>query len=313
MIEIIRIDIQDMTSEHCINTITNVLNEQDGGHKTKVKIRNNQVIVSYNDSWVNSIDIKNTIIGAGFKVMDKPKNNIIQMLAASIIFVIGIIGCSDVPFSGPILSVENVDRYLDSTGADTVCLQDGFDTICLRVKETINTDTAPIPVISLYPESIIYHFYYDNKTILIAERIMDTAELVQELIDSGKLDLPPGSTAPKVGNMAKGGEGWTIKIYYPESFPEEDRGTTLETSGLDIRVSTGRTSTINKEQGLELENFKQHDEPDGRRNAEFSVITVDKEITIQVDGLVEGYIVRFYIDVDGVASDEGNIFQLEPK
>lgn len=125
--------------------------------------------------------------------------------------------------------------------------------------------------------------------------------------------MPPGSTAPSTGNIAKVDERWTIKIYYPHSFPEANRGKTLETSGLDIRGTTGFQPTIRKGKGLDLDYFKQRDKPDGSRIAEFSVLTMEKEITIQVDGLVEGYIVRFYIDVDGVALDEGNIFQLEQK
>lgn len=309
----IRIDIQGMSCEHCVKTVTNTLAQLDGVWKAKVNLKKNHVIVKYDESCVKVLELKNAIRGAGFEVGDKSKNSVLLLLTASFILVIGIVGCSDVPYTGPILSVDSVDRYLDSTGEDTVCLQDGFDTVCLRVVETEPVGSASIPVIDIYPESIIYQFYYNNKPILEAERTMDTTELVQELIDSGKLGLPTGSTAPVTGNIPNVGEGWNITIYYPESFPEANRGTTPETSGLDIRVAPEFQPIIKKEQGLDLDNFKQGNKPDGSRIAEFSVKTEKKKITIQVDGLVEGYITLFYIDVDGVALDEGYTFQLAPK
>ncbi|MCG9130013.1 heavy-metal-associated domain-containing protein [Candidatus Poribacteria bacterium] len=309
----IRIEIQGMSCEHCVKTVTDALTKLDGVYKAKVNLKKKQAIVNYDESCVNLKDLNESIRVAGFEVINKSMKNVLLLLATSISIVIGITGCSDVPYSGPILSVDNVDTYLDNSGADTVCLQDGFDTVCLRVEETVEDDTASIPIIDIYPESIVYQFYYDNNPILEAERTMDTAELVQELIDSGKLNLPPGSTAPAVGNIAKVSDGWTIKIYYPESFPEANRGITLETSGLDIRVATGFQPTIKKGQGLGLNYFRQRDKQDGSRIAEFSVITEEKRITVQVDGLVEGFIIRFYIDIDGVATDEGNTFQLEPK
>ena len=307
----LRIDIQRLTYENNTEKVIDVQTQLDGAHKAKVNLKKNNATVNYDESCVDTIDVINTIREVGIEVMYKLKNKFLQLLA--VLFVIGIVGCSDVPFSGPMLSIDNVDRFLDTTNEDTVCLQDGFDTICLRVKETQEDETASIPVIDIYPESIIYHFYYDNKLILQAERTMDTAELVQQLNDSGKLNQPPGNTVPVPENITTIGEEWNIQIYYPESFSEANRGITLETSGLDIRVATGFQPTIKKGQGHDLDYFRQKDKPDGSRIAEFSVITPEKKITIQVDGLVEGYIVRFYIDVDGVASDEGNNIQLERK
>ena len=41
-------------------------------------------------------------------------------------------GC-DIPYTGDTLSVQDVDKYLEKTGGDTVCLNDGFDSLCLKV------------------------------------------------------------------------------------------------------------------------------------------------------------------------------------
>ena len=59
------------------------------------------------------------------------------------ILLLCIIGCSEVPYTGPVLTVDSVDRYLKSTGEDTICLQDGFDSICLKVVEDGSQDTPP--------------------------------------------------------------------------------------------------------------------------------------------------------------------------
>lgn len=313
MMKELKIDIHHLSYEHSTKKVSNVLTDLDGIHKAKVNLKKYNATVNYDESYIDTIVLINTIREAGFEVMDRFKNIALLLLAVSFIFLFGIVGCSEVPYSGPILSIDNVDSFLVTTGEDTVCLQDGFDTVCLRVKETVVDDTVCFPIIVIYPESIIYQFNYDNKPILEAERRIDTAELIQELIDSGRLDQPPGSTVPVPGNIETVGEEWNIRIYYPESFSEANRGTTLETSGLDIRVSTGFQPTIKKGQGLDLDYFQQRDKPDGSRIADFSVITEEKKITIQVDGLVEGHIIRFYIDVDGVASDEGTTIQLAPK
>lgn len=110
-----------MSCEYCINTVTNGLNELDGVYKAKVNLKKKHAVVSYDESRVDCKDLKNAIKEADFEVMDNSKNNINLLLAISFVLLIGIVGCSDIPYSGPILSVDNVDRYLDSTGVDTVC------------------------------------------------------------------------------------------------------------------------------------------------------------------------------------------------
>ncbi len=45
------------------------------------------------------------------------------------------VGCSEIPYTGRVLTVNDVDRYLTATGEDTICLQDGFDSVCIKVVE----------------------------------------------------------------------------------------------------------------------------------------------------------------------------------
>ena len=57
-----------------------------------------------------------------------------KLISVLLLFMMFLVfACSDVPYTGPMLTVDDVDRYLNSTGEDTVCLQDGFDSICVQL------------------------------------------------------------------------------------------------------------------------------------------------------------------------------------
>ena len=244
----------------------------------------------------------------GFKSM-----KCLKFLTTFIILLFTVIGCSETPYTGPILTVDNVDRYLSSTGEDKICLQDGFDTICLKytkVEADIQGDGAAY--VHVHPASVAYIFYFEDTPILLAEKAMDTTEIVQGLVDSDRVQLPPNSFAPNTGN-ANISENWTLQIYYPPSFPEANRGRTPQTSGLDIRIAAGMKLRIYSSEELEMKNFTQINGADGTRGVQFSVDTENPEITIHVNGLISGYTAKFYVNADDVAADEDrSIFQLEP-
>ena len=303
------VDFQGMDCQHCAKTVTDSLTGREGVKSAMVNLQKNEAVVKYGSSLETEEEKKNLIIKSGSNAMEISKTESLSSLTAliaTIILFVGIIGCSDVPYTGPILSVDHVDRYLESTGHDTVCLQDGFDSICLKIVD-LEEDNDPFePVIfEIYPQSINFVFYYDSKPILEASMAMDTTELIQELIDSGRVDMPPGSTVRPSGSLADKTDSWKIQIYYPDSFPETERGLYPETSGFDIKVADGSNLNIKKNDELELMYFIQRDKEDGSRVAEFHVLTESKAITIQVDGLVSDNTVIFYIDTDGVESGEG--------
>lgn len=233
-----------------------------------------------------------------------------QFLTILSILSVGIIGCSDVPYTGPVLTVDNVDRFLESTGEDTVCLQDGFDTICLKVLEQEEGEEEP-PTVHIHPASVTFVFHYEDRPLLQAEKVMDTSDVIQELIDTGRVQLPP-DTFGDSGISVSSGE-WFIEIYYPESFPETDRGTIPETSGLDIRVRAGSELDANIRDDLKILNFEQIDKPNGISGVRFSVNTEEADLTLQVNGIVPGFTAKFYMKADGVASEENAYsFELQP-
>ena len=248
----------------------------------------------------------------GFETVKKHVTLSLSLMGGILIVLFTIIGCSDVPYTGPTLSVDHVDRYLDSIGEDTVCLEDGFDVVCIKLLPgEDDAQDDDVPIVHVHPTSISYVFYYEEKPILRAEREMDTTQIVQELIDAGRVQLPPNTSNQGVSGNTAG--SWTIQIYYPDVFPEAKRGLTPKTSGLDIRVVAGMKIGTNKRSDLEIMNFTQTDDADGSRSVLFSVETDASEVTIQVNDLVPYHTATFHISADDVASDGGsNTLELKP-
>ena len=225
---------------------------------------------------------------------------LLKSISTTLIVLFSLIGCTNAPYTGPMLSVDDVDRYLNSTGEDTVCLQDGFDSICIKVVPEKSDDADDIvPTVHVYPTGLIYMFYYENKPILRAERVMDTAQITQELTGQ---PVTNGST-PNIDLSTL--KDWTIQIYYPEAFPEADRGETPENSGFDIRIVEGMKIGADKQKDLKIMDFTQINGLDSSRIVQFAIETQAQEITIQVDGLVPHHTATFYINADSVASNEG--------
>ena len=307
----VKLKIQGMSCQHCVKTVTDALTGLDGVQSAKVNLRKKEAAVNFDPSRITSDNLTKTVTEVGFEVVEEIKPIPVKYLGAVLILLLSAIGCSDVPYTGPVLTVDYVDRYLDSVGEDTTCLQDGFDSICLkRVGGEEDDVDYNVPTIHVYPSSLIFLFYYEDSPILRAERLMDTAQIVQELVDKG-LQLAANDNTDE-DNSTVSGE-WVIQIYYPDTFSESNRGQTLKTSGLDIKVVEGMPQKVDSQGKLEIKNFEQIDGSDGTRGVQFSIETEAKDITIEVGGLVTGYTAKFYINVDGVASDEvTNTLQLLP-
>lgn len=281
--------------------------ELEGENSERTNMQNYERMAKLSKTNTMHSYLTNVPVGLKFDTLKRIRTSLCQSLTLFLILFVGIIGCSDVPYTGPVLTVDNVDRYLESTGEDTVCLQDGFDTVCLRVLEQEEGDEAP-PTVHIYPASITFVFHYEDRPLLQAERIMDTTEVVQELIDTGKVQLPPDAVGDSEVDIDTG--LWYIEIYYPESYPEANRGRTPETSGLDIRVRAGSVLDANVRNDLRILNFEQIDKPNGISGVRFSVDTKEADLTIQVNGVVPEFTAKFYMKADGVASED-NVYSFE--
>lgn len=237
----------------------------------------------------------------------KTKPLSLKSVGTLLIALFTLIGCTDTPYTGPMLTVDYTDRYLESLGEDTICLNDGFDTICIKVAPEKTEGADDIPIIHVYPTGLIYIYYYADNPILRAERVMDTTQIVQELTDPLTAN---DSIAENPDPVLK---DWTLQIYYPETFPEADRGETPETSGLDIRIVEGIKIETDTQKDLKINDFKQINGLDNSRIVQFTIETEAQEITIQVDGLVPDHTATFYINAESVGLTENNSsLQLQP-
>ncbi|MDE0682986.1 MAG: heavy metal-associated domain-containing protein, partial [Candidatus Poribacteria bacterium] len=288
--------------------VTDVLTELEGVQRAKVNLRKGEAIVHFDASRTTISNLTEAITDAGFEAVAKTTPLSLKSIGTILIVLFSLIGCTDVPYTGPMLTVDHVDRYLNSLGEDTICLQDGFDSICIKVVPGKSGDANDIiPIVHVHPTSLIYMFYYESKPILRAERVMDTTQITQELTGE-----------PIANDNAQGIDStifkdWTIQIYYPDSLPEANRGATPETSGLDLRVVEGMKIGTEKKKDLQIMNFTQINGLDSSRIAQFTIETEAQKITIQVDGLVTEHTATFYINADSVASNEGtSSLQLQP-
>ena len=229
--------------------------------------------------------------------MKTTKHLSLVLIAGILITLFSIIGCSDVPYTGPVISVDHVDTYLNAIGEDTICLQDGFDSVCVKLDlnkiEIDSSDIGYTPTVHVHPTNIAYMFEYEGSLILRAKREMDTSELVQELEDAGRVDIPSNGNNLNIGNVTSVPEGWTIQIY--------------STAPMNARVVEGLTIDDNTRDDLNITNITQID-----KGVQFAVKTKAAEITVQVKGLIPGNTATFHISSESIDSDNNtNILKLE--
>ena len=139
-----------------------------------------------------------------------------KLLIAIFILSLSVIGC-ELPYTGPILTVDDVDRYLHSVGEDTSCLLVGFDSVCVKItpgpigpqgppgptgpqgpqgpQGPPGNPGANLPIIHIHEDHIVYEFYYKNKLISREEKQIDTSELLALLL------------AEQQGNQGSGNQG----------------------------------------------------------------------------------------------------------
>ena len=98
----------------------------------------------------------------GFEIVKTTKPLSLSLIVGILIMLISMTGCSDVPYTGPTLTVGHVDQYLNTIEEDTVCLQDGFDTVCVKLLlDTTEIDATNIdytPTVHVHPTNIVYVF-----------------------------------------------------------------------------------------------------------------------------------------------------------
>ena len=135
--------------------------------------------------------------------MKKNKPLSLSLIGGILIMLFSMIGCSDTPYTGQVLTVDDiVNRYLVST-ENTACLYNGVESSCLTLRPPNRGGAASnAPIIHVHPRKLIYTFYYEGKQIVHAEKVVDTTEIVAALQsqpqtnDQSSVNNPPPPPPP---------------------------------------------------------------------------------------------------------------------
>ncbi|MYF97574.1 hypothetical protein F4212_00350 [Candidatus Poribacteria bacterium] len=131
----------------------------------------------------------------------------IGLVYSLFIGLIGITGCSDNSYTGPMinhytgsmLQPGDVDQYLFTSLDGRICLSNDFDTVCAANR------SGNQPIIQILPSKLVYTFYFGEKPILQAEKDMDTTDIIVKI---GEED-PPRTENPLNGGNTPNGDGNT--------------------------------------------------------------------------------------------------------
>ena len=286
-----------------IKTVPDALTGLKSVYRAKANLHEGKAAIRFDTSRITSTDLTEPITEVGFGTARKTVPLSLSLIGGILIALLSITGCSDVPYTGPILKVRDVEQFLQSAGESTACVQDGFDSVCLKLVGEGAPDgsgDSDGPIVHVHPTSLTYIFHYEGQPILYAERGMDTSQLVQELVDAGKIQLPSdGGVWGNSNNNANIPDGWIIQVYYPDSFSQVNR----RLRNTDIKVVEGVRIRRDNQRDLQIKNFTRTEGFDGRHGVQFAVETTSSQITIQVDRLIPGNTAEFYINADAVESD----------
>ena len=204
--------------------------------------------------------------------MQRIKSFPLKLMFTFLILPFCVAGCSDTPYIGStdsMLTPDDIDNYLFSPDGETLCLQSGYDSICLTLYPKGKDSTAPI--VHIYPSRIRYVFSYEGKTILQAEKIRDNIDIITSVPprDGGPVSIidttGDGGTPPNTGGTPSDddsppnnivshyvfsnppnnllGDEWIVWIYYPDDY-SGPRGlpNSPEGYGFTIKVNGGETT-----------------------------------------------------------------------
>ena len=131
----------------------------------------------------------------------------LSFISGILIILCSIVGCSDTPYTGSVLTTDtvDVDQYMMSPNEEFVCLQNGTDSECLTLipKDTEKADSINGPIIHIHPEEFIYIFYHKGKEIVRVEEAIDTTNIAETLTETTE-DYPPQTGVRSGGTGAAG-------------------------------------------------------------------------------------------------------------
>ena len=102
-------------------------------------------------------------------------------MASFWVMLLSLTGCSDNAYTGSMLPVADVNKYILSDD-ESICLLNDGESACLKLtpKSTGGGDVN-VPVIHIHPRKLVYIFYHEGSQFLRVERAVDTRDIVKEL------------------------------------------------------------------------------------------------------------------------------------
>ena len=182
------LEIGGMSCQHCVKTVTDALTTLEAVQRVKVNLRKGEATVRFDASRITDTNLVKAITEVGFKAVTKTISLSLILIGSILITLFSIIGCSDMPYTGSMLTAEDVDRYI-TIGEDSACLLSGDESACLTLLPEMEDDSRPI--IHIHPRKIVYVFYDEGVPIIRAEIVTDTTEIMEQVRDPREEDQPP--------------------------------------------------------------------------------------------------------------------------
>ena len=306
----IKLKISNMPRQRRVRMVTDALIALKGAQQTKVNPHKSKAAVQFDASRTtitNPIETTKTSLGIGRKI--EPLT--VKFIVGILIILFSIAGCSDMPYTGSILTVHEVDRYLVSTDGNAVCFQDDLNSTCIKlVPGTRNgADAANPSTIHIYPEKRLYLFYHEGNPILRAERGGHTAQNPQtadtredssgddpstpnggdennnDNNDNDNDDNPDDMNGDNNDNPddSNDGHGWIIWVYYPEGTAPKNPPT-LSKSGVAVTINGQKLTDEN------ITGFAQFIGPNDEKGIQFFYPTESAELLdlkVRMEGIVD--------------------------
>lgn len=230
------------------------------------------------------------------------------LIGMSLALTLTLSGCGDPIPMDEILTVQQIEQIVTSTGADTVCLEDDTDSTCLTVvpqSPEPEPEPEPAPVLHIHAENLTYVFFYEEKPILLAEAVLDTVDTVRNLLQADDpLDIDIIDPSIKY---------WRFYVYYPDS-----RSITRHPlNKRNVRAVGGSELIDDTTNDLKITKWKRHDatdaETDNPPDISFTLETDASELTLAMRALIANNTVTFYINTEYAAADPDAIaFDVKP-
>ena len=226
----VRLEVKGMSCQHCVKTVTDALTTLDGVQHVKVNLRKGEAVIRFDASRIIDTNLTEVITEVGFEAVTKTEPLSLRLIGGILITLFSIVGCSDMPYTGSMLTAEDVDRYI-TIGEDSACLLSGHESACITLIPETEDDSRP--VIHIHPRKLIYVFYYEGVQIMRAERVMDTTEIMEQVRGPREDDQPPK------GDVGTAGDGGTQQ--HDDGTQQPSDGDTPRSDGSGETAGNGGT------------------------------------------------------------------------